>query len=206
MDAQASKPSRATDGTLAAIDPDMDDHLSRLLRKLSRELAQSEQDAMLHTVREASRLGEVPPAAALRAIAAHAEHLRPRLDALLVPQQPLGVRIGRLVGRLFSDARHYFVDRVLSAERSYRATLLGLLHGVDTARLLREVAHRSEEIRLFRLCDDLIAQREPLIREAERALAWFAVHPDTAMMTGARLALESAPSDPVAQPVSPPRS
>lgn len=168
----------------------MDDDLDRLRRRLCRELAQTEQDAMLHTVREASRLGKTPPSDALRAIAAHATHLRPRLDALLVPKQPLGIQVGRWVGRTFSAVRHYFVDRVLSAERSYRATLLGLFHGLDTARLLREVSHRSDEIRLFRFCDDLIAQREPLIREAERALSWFAVHPDAALASGARLALE----------------
>ncbi len=165
----------------------MDDDLAR---KLCRELAQSEQDAMLHTTREASRLGKNLPAAALRAIAAHAAHLRPRLDALLLPKQPLGIHLGRLVGRTFSAVRHYFVDRLLSAERSYRATLLGLMHGLDTARLLREVSRQSDEIRLFRFCDDLIAQREPLIREAERALSWFAIHPDAALASGARLALE----------------
>jgi hypothetical protein len=173
----------------------MDDPLARLRRKLCRELAQSEQDAMLHTVREASRLGEIPPANALRAIAAHAAHLRPRLDALLLPRQPIGTRAGRWVGRGFSAVRHYLVDRLLSSERSYRGTLLGLVHGLDTARLLREVAHRSEEIRLFRFCDDLIAQREPLVREAERALVWFAIHPDTALTRGARLALETGTRD-----------
>lgn len=150
---------------------------------------------MVHPAREASRLGKVPPADALRAIAAHAEHLRPRLDALLIPRQPLGMRAGRWVGRTFSAVRHFFIDRLLSSERSYRATLLGLLHGLDTARLLREVAHRCEEIRLFRFCDDLIARREPLVREAERALSWFAVHPDTALTSGARLALATGTRD-----------
>ncbi len=170
----------------------MDDDLAKLRRKLCRELAQSEQDAVLHTTREASRLGKKPPAAMLREIAAHAAHLRPRLDALLLPRQPFGVRAGRLVGRTFSAIRHYAVDRFLSTERSYRATLLGLQHGLDTARLLREVAHREDEIRLFRFCDDLIAQREPLIREAERALSWFASNPQTALTSGGRLALQHA--------------
>lgn len=168
----------------------MDDDLARLCRKLCRELAQSEQDATIHTSREAARLGESPPSRALREIAAHAAHLRPRLDKLLLPRQPLGTHAARLVGRTFSAVRHYFVDRLLSTERSYRGTLLGLMHGLDTARLLREVAKRTDdEIRLFRFCDDLIAQREPLIREAERALSWFAIHPDTALASGARLAL-----------------
>jgi hypothetical protein len=165
----------------------MTDDLERLRRKLSRELAQSEQAALIHTEREATRLGESLPAEKLREISAHAAHLRPRLDALLRPRQPIGIVAGRMAGRAFSAIRHLFADRVLSAERSYRATLLGCFHGIDTARLLREVAHRTEDIRLFRFCDDLIAQREPLIREAERALSWFASHPDTAMASGAHL-------------------
>ena len=169
----------------------MVDHLAHLRRKLCRELAQAEQDTYIQTVREASRLGDSLPAATLREVSAHAAHLRPRLDALLLPRQPIGIRTGRLVGRAFSVARHFFVDRVLSAERSYRATLLGIEHGLDTARLLREVAHQAEDIRLFRFCDDLIAQREPLAREATRALSWFAVHPDTAMASSGRVAVET---------------
>ncbi len=169
----------------------MIDHLANLHRKLCRELAQAEQDAYIHTAREASRLGDCLPAKTLREVSAHAAHLRPRLDALLLPQQPLGIRTGRLAGRVFSVVRHFFVDRMLSAERSYRATLLGIEHGLDAARLLREVAHQSEDIRLFRFCDDLIAQREPLAREVARALSWFAVHPGTALASGARIALEA---------------
>lgn len=169
----------------------MIDHLAHLRRKLCLELAQAEQDAYIQTAREAARLGDCLPAATLREVSAHAAHLRPRLDALLLPRQPLGIRTGRLVGRVFSVVRHFFVDRVLSAERSYRATLLGIEHGLDAARLLREVAHQSADIRLFRFCDDLIAQREPLVREAGRALSWFAVHPGTALASGARVALET---------------
>jgi hypothetical protein len=168
----------------------MTDDLARLRHKLSRELAQSEHDAVYQTRREASRLGENLPAAKLREIAAHAEHLSPRLEALLLQRQPLGMRAGRWVGETFSIIRHYFVDRILQSERSYRATLLGLAHGLDVARLLREVARRSDDVRLFRFCDDMIAQREPLIHEAARALTWFASHPDVALTRGARLAIE----------------
>jgi hypothetical protein len=170
--------------------------LRRLREKLCRELAQSEHDAVIHTTREAARLGTNAPAAQLRAIAAHAEHLRPRLDALMIPAQPIGIRIGRLVAEVFSGLRHFLFDRTLSAERSYRATLLGLRHGIDTAWLLRDVARRSEQIRLFRFCDDLISEREVLVREAERALVWFADHPAVAMASGARIALGSGAATP----------
>jgi hypothetical protein len=163
----------------------------RLREKLCRELAQSEHDAVIQTAREAARLHVCPPAEKLRAIAAHAEHLRPRMNALMIREQPVGIRVGRLVGELFSGLRHLFFDRMLSAERSYRATLLGVRHGIDAAWLLRDVARREEQIRLFRFCDDLIAEREVLLRDAERALSWFADHPEIAMASGARIALGS---------------
>lgn len=174
----------------------MSTELHRLREKLCRELAQSEHDAVIQTTREASRLGTCPPAEKLREIAAHAEHLRPRLDALMIPEQPIGIRLGRLVGEVFSGVRHFFGDRMMSAERSYRSTLLGLRHGVDVAWLLRDVARREEQVRLFRFCDDLIAEREVLVREAERALVWFADHPAIAMASGARIALGSGAATP----------
>jgi hypothetical protein len=165
--------------------------LHRLRDKLCRELAQSELDASLQTTREANRLGVGEPVAALRAIAAHAEHLRPQLDKLLLPEQPIGTRVGRFVGHVFSALRHYGADRILSTERSYRATLLGCKHGLDTARLLRDVTRRTGDIRLERFCDDMIAERDVLVREAERALRWFATQPSVAMQSGARLAISS---------------
>jgi hypothetical protein len=116
----------------------------------------------------------------------------------MLRSQPIGIRVGRLVGEVFSGLRHFLFDRMLSTERSYRATLLGLQHGLDVARLLRDVARREEKIRLFRFCDDLIAEREVLLREAERALHWFAEHPEAAMASGARIALATGAATPTA--------
>ena len=164
-------------------------NLRRLSEKLCRELAQSEHDAIIHTTREARRLGATPPADKLQAIAAHATQLRARFDALVMPKQAVGVRAARVVANVFSTTRHLFADRLLSSERSYRATLLGLRHGIDTARLLCEVARRQEQVRLFDFCSDLIAGREPLLREAERALAWFADNPTLSLASGLRIGL-----------------
>ena len=169
----------------------MSNDVRRLREKLCRELAQSEHDASIHTRREAARLGDALPAMKLRAIAAHAEYMRPRLDSLLVHGQPVGIRAGRLVAEILSGLRHYAFDRLLGGERSYRATMLGLKHGLDCARLLREVARRDERVRLHRFCDDLIAEREVLIRDAEAALVWFAAHADIATASGARIALRA---------------
>lgn len=165
--------------------------LHRLRAKLCREIAQSEHDAKLHTSREARRLGDVPPAAALRAIAEHSESLRPRFESLMSRDQRVGLRLGRTVAKMFSGLRHAFFDRLMDAERSYRATLLGLRHGVDAARLLREVAMRSSDVYLARFCQDLINEREPLLVQAEGALVWFAEQPARALMSGLRLALSS---------------
>ena len=159
----------------------MSSELKHLREKLCRELALSEHDAVVQTSREAAQLGPVQPADALRAIAAHAEHLKPRFDALLLDKQPVGISVGRFVGEIVYGLRQLIADRILRSERSYRATLLALRHGLDTARLLRDVARHEEHVHLFRFCDDLLAAREPLMREAERALGWFAEHPEIAI-------------------------
>jgi hypothetical protein len=163
----------------------------RLRKKLCRELAQSEQSARIHPAREARRLGEVPPANALRAIADHAEGMRMRFEALMVRDQALGLGAGRAVGRLFSAVRHALLDRLIDVERSFRGTLLGVRHGIDVARLLREVAARSGDVYLARFCDELIGERTPLIAAAEQSLAWFAEHPARALRSGLRAALPS---------------
>ena len=164
--------------------------LHKLRSKLCRELAQSEHDAKLHTMREARRLGPIPPAVALRAIATHAEDQRPRFESLM-RRHPPRLQLGRAVGFMFSTLRHYLVDRVLDTERSYRGTLLGLKHGLDVARLLREVALREGDTALVRFCDELVVERTRLVAGAEQQLVWFAECPHKALRSGFRIALES---------------
>lgn len=170
--------------------------LQRLREKLCRELSQSERDASLHTTREARRLGDVPPAHAFLAIAQHAETLRPAFDALITTDQPVGVRVGRTVGQVFSALRHILFDRMIDTERSFRGTLLGLRHGIDCTRLLREVALRQGDAQLVHFCDALLVDRLCLIEHAEQMLGWFADEPTAALKSGARLALEPTPAPP----------
>ncbi|HSS00209.1 MAG TPA: hypothetical protein VLM79_24295, partial [Kofleriaceae bacterium] len=152
--------------------------LQKLREKLSRELAQSEHDAMTHCSREARRYGALPPGQPLRAVSDHARKLHPRLAAIWGEPQPPGVRAGRAVGEAFSAIRHFAVDWVLDAERSYRATLLGLRHGLDTARLLREVLAVQRDAAALTVCDALIVGRARLLERVEQRLRWFAAHPE----------------------------
>lgn len=164
--------------------------LHKLRTKLCRELAQSEHDAKLHTMREARRLGPVPPAVALRAIATHAEDQRPRFESLM-RRQPAGLQLGRAVGLVFSTLRHYLFDRLIDTERSYRATLLGIKHGLDVARLLREVAVREGDPAIVRFCDELLVERTLLVEDAEKQLVWFAECPQQALRSGLWIALST---------------
>ena len=166
--------------------------LHKLCTKLCRELAQSEHSATVHTRREARRLGDVWPAHALLAIADHAEQLRPRFEALLAKRRIKGGSIGRSIGQAFSTLRHLIGDRMIDVERSYRGTLLGVRHGIDAVRLLREVALREHDVHLVQFCDEFLLERLALIERGEQALSWFADEPARAIRSGLRLALQPA--------------
>jgi hypothetical protein len=165
------------------------DDLQKLQAKLCRELAQSERSADVHTRREARRLGDIPPARALQALGEHARAERQRYDAIVSQRQAAsGLKLGRIFGGIFSTLRNYLFDRMIDSERSYRGTLLGFRHGVDTMRLLREVAVRVGDDRLLQFCDAWLRRRLELIGEAERQLAWFADVPSRALRSGMRTA------------------
>lgn len=177
--------------------------LQRLREKLCRELAQSEHDAIIHCLREASRYGAQPPGQVLRGIADHARQLRPRLDWLWGGKQGVGIRAARVVGEVFSAVRHFAVDWMIDAERSYRATLLGLHHGLGAARLLREVVSLQHDHDAIRVCDELLEGRARLIARAEERLRWFADHPELALRSSRSKVRK--PSDGVSPPHAAPR-
>lgn len=135
----------------------------QLRDKLSRELAQAEHDARIHTRREAGRLGDVPPARALLAIADHADEVEVVIEKLIGHRQPVGLRVAHAVALALSNARHYVFDRLIRTERSYRMTLLGLRHGLDTLRVLREVAAVNHDVKLLKFCDLILVERLCLI-------------------------------------------
>ena len=96
-------------------------------------------------------------------------------------KQAFGHALGVLVADMFSNLRHYGVDRIIARERSYRATLLGLRHGLDATHLLRFASRGLGDDDVISFCDDLIAVREPSLARAVAALEWFAEQPEQAL-------------------------
>lgn len=149
----------------------------RLLPALLTELFQTERSAYRHPIREAERLGDVPPTIALRAVAAHANEA---LDELPKLAKARGVRlttVGEIAGEMFSAIRQAVVDRFADRERSYRGTLLGMRHGIDLVRLLRAAADEEQDHEIVAWCDRWLPVRERLVHGVEAELTWFGHHP-----------------------------
>lgn len=148
-----------------------------LLKTSMREFFQTEMSASRHCRREAARLGEAPPARALRAVAVHADQVLAMLPALAarhnLPVSPMGATIGAL----FSEARDKFADLLIDSERSFRGTLLGVRHGLDLARLIRFTTAETCDLALDEFIEDWIATRAVLVQNLEDELLWFAKHP-----------------------------
>jgi len=169
----------------------MSDPRIRLRDKLCREIAQAEHDARIHTRREAGRLGDVAPGRALLAISEHAAEVEPLLAK--VAHQPIGLHIARVVADVFSAARHFLFDRLIDSDRSFRATLIGLKHGVDATRLLREVVLLTNDVELLKFCDLILVERLCLIEDAEQAMSWFAENSALALRSSGRHFALAAP-------------
>jgi len=163
----------------------------RLLDKLLRELVRSEARAVEHAPRESRRLRDTPPGHALRAVAAHATEMRPRLVRVLDIH---GLAAGRAgLGTTIATLRHLVTQRVQDTERAYRAALLDLRHGLDVTRVLREAAHLEEMFSLIRWCDDWLTARRTLVMRVEAQLGWFARQPS---LRTAQSPTRDAPGDP----------
>ncbi|MDC0679967.1 hypothetical protein [Sorangium atrum] len=151
------------------------------LTSLVRELFQTERSAMIHPRIEAERLGNVPPAHALRAVSTHAEAALAEILPLLRERElPISAG-GSTVGEAFSALRDHLADYLLSTERSYRGTLLGMRHGVDLVELLQYVATVEGETPLAAWCARWLSMRRPLVEAVADELAWFAARPMRAM-------------------------
>ena len=158
----------------------------RLLPSLMTELFQTERSAYRHPIREAKRLGDVPPAIALRAVAAHANEVLDELPELARARGLAVAGVGAIVGETFSDVRHFFADRLVDRERSYRGTLLGMRHGIDLVSLLRAAAEDEADVELVAWCNRWLSVRRKLVIEVERELSWFGHHQTFAALRYAR--------------------
>lgn len=163
--------------------PKLEDHPmeQRLLRHLSHELWQTEVSASQHCRREAERLGDTPPARALLAAAEHAEHVLEELPKVTDGRPLAKSGIGMAIGKMFSEVRDTIADKLLTSERSYRGTILGLRHGVDLVHLLRHAAASAHDEALVAFLDGWLRRREPLVGEIVAQLAWFAQTPERAL-------------------------
>ena len=147
------------------------------LANLVRELFQTEQSAKVHPILEAERLGDVPPARVLREIAEHAAAALAELPPLVTRHDLPVSEGGKTVGKAFSAIRDNFADLLLSAEKSYRGTLLGMRHGVDLVELVQYVGSEEGDLDLAAWCAAWLERRRPLVESAARNLSWFAANP-----------------------------
>ena len=152
----------------------------KFLTNLFRELFQTEQSCRKHPRVEAERLGDVPPARAMLALAAHADTVLPELRELTNERKMVAVKGAKKVGSMFSVMRNRFADLLLSQEKSYRGTILGARHGIDLVTLIERVAAAQGDTALTAWCARWLEARRPLVEAAAAELAWFAAHPDAA--------------------------
>ncbi|KYG10885.1 hypothetical protein BE21_58600 [Sorangium cellulosum] len=147
------------------------------LANLVRELFQTEHSAKAHPLVEAERLGDVPPAHAMRAVSAHAKAVLSELPSFL-GERGLPISAGgSAVGHIFSALRGHLADHLLNAEKSYRGTLLGMRHGIDLVELIQYVATAEGDTQLAAWCARWLSARRPLVEAAAAELAWFAARP-----------------------------
>jgi hypothetical protein len=151
---------------------------TELLQHLLTEMVQTEESAREHPRKEAARfVAGDPPAVAMLAVAEHAERALPALERLTGPPSR---GLGKAIGSTFSAVRDLLGDRLISREKSYRGTLLGLHHGIDCALLTQAVAWACGRTDVVAFCTDWVDQRRPLVARCQREMTWFAAHPDLA--------------------------
>lgn len=113
----------------------------------------------------------------MRAVSAHAEAVLAELPSLMRARGLPVSAGGSAVGKAFSVLRKELADRVLSKEKSYRGTLLGMRHGVDLVELIQYVATVEGDALLAAWCARWLSTRRPLVEAVAGELAWLAARP-----------------------------
>ena len=104
----------------------------------------------------------------MHALARHAELMHARL-VMHATEPPAGARHWLARARRLAHG----LDRVVCLERSYRSVLVAVRAGGDAARMLELVARDRAELSLARWCGRLLAERAPLVADAEACFGWF---------------------------------
>jgi hypothetical protein len=130
---------------------------------------------------EASRLGTTPPGDVMEEIAAHADGQIEKLDELAVARGMTPASGAKTIGSAFSVIRDNLADLTTTTEQSYRVTMLGVRHGIDLVRMLRELALRASDESLKQWSEAWLSRRLELAEQAETELAWFVANPERAL-------------------------
>jgi hypothetical protein len=145
------------------------------------ELFQAERSATRHPRIESERLAATPPGGTMEEIALHADG---QLEELTELARERGIAPGpaaQAIGRAFSVLRDNLTDLTTTTEQSYRLTLLGLRHGIDLTRLLRELAVLADDTELRTWSEKWLLRRVEQVERAETDLRWFVENPARAM-------------------------
>jgi hypothetical protein len=153
----------------------------QLFEATLRELFQAERSGSRHPRVEAQRLGESAPAAAMDDIANHACAALEQLDDMARERGVNPAEEAKVIGRALSTFRNQLADLTLTSEQSFRMTMLGVRHGIDLVRLLRELAVLAQDDELRRWSEGWLLRRIELVEQAEAALEWFAANPRAAI-------------------------
>lgn len=153
----------------------------QLMSTLLLEVFQAERSGAVHARREAERLSGSLPAQALHDLADDCMRALDELRVIAVRTKiPIGT-IGERIGDALSAVRHRFADLLLTRETSFRATLLGVHHGMDAIQLLLTHAEYEKDVEVVEWCMRTLDRRRPLLSNAQHELSWFGHHPDLAM-------------------------
>jgi len=145
------------------------------------ELFQAERSAARHPLIESERLAATPPGGTMEEISLHADS---QLDELTELARLRGIAhspAAQALGRAFSVLRDNLTDLTTTTEQSYRLTMLGVRHGIDLVRVLRELANAAEDTALRTWSEKWLLRRVELIERAEMELRWFVENPARAM-------------------------
>jgi hypothetical protein len=105
----------------------------------------------------------------------------PEIKELAKDRGMVAVEGGKSVGSAFSVLRDSVGDLLLSHEKSYRGTILGMRHGIDLVELIQYMAAEQGDPVLAAWCALWLEQRRALVEATARELAWFAMNLDRAV-------------------------